>query len=103
MLAGGTKMYKQMLVPLDGSNLAEVVFTYAKELAGHLGVNLVFLNVCSPEEAGLLPMRRTYVERMAEIVKNQSLEVQKQIDIGTTLLIPEKSSLRQPRRPTRSV
>ncbi len=27
-------MFKRMLVPLDGSKLAEVVFTYAKELAG---------------------------------------------------------------------
>jgi nucleotide-binding universal stress UspA family protein len=76
-------MYKQMLVPLDGSNLAEVVFTYAKELAGRLGIDLIFLNVCTPEEAELLPMRRTYVERMAEIVKGQSMEVQKRIGIGT--------------------
>lgn len=76
-------MYKQMLIPLDGSSLAEVVFTYAKELSGRLGINLVFLNVCSPEESELLPMRRAYVERMAEIVRNQSMEVQKQIGIGT--------------------
>jgi len=41
--------------------------------------NLVFLNVCSPEESELLPMRRAYVERMAEIVRNQSMEVQKRI------------------------
>ena len=27
-------MYHKMLVPLDGSELAEVVFTYVKELAG---------------------------------------------------------------------
>src|SRR5512136_2733967 len=76
-------MYKQMLITLDGSTLAEVVFSYAKELAGRLGINLVFLNVCSPDESELLPMRRAYVERMAEIVKNQSMEVQKRIGIGT--------------------
>ena len=75
-------MYKQMLIPLDGSGLAEVVFNYAKELAGRLGINMVFLNVCSPEQSELLPMRRAYVERMAEIVKNQSMEVQKRIGIG---------------------
>ncbi|HVP56834.1 MAG TPA: universal stress protein [bacterium] len=69
-------MYKRMLIPLDGSELAEVVFTYAKELAGRLGIDLVLLNVCSEEEAGLLPMRRGYVERMADIVRDQSMMVQ---------------------------
>lgn len=76
-------MYKQMLVPLDGSNLAEAISTYAKELAVRLSVNLVFLNVCSTEEVELLPMRRVYVERMAEIVKEQSVELQHQIIAGT--------------------
>ena len=33
-------MYHRMLVPLDGSELAEVVFTYAKELAGRLDIDV---------------------------------------------------------------
>jgi nucleotide-binding universal stress UspA family protein len=76
-------VYRQMLVPLDGSNLAEAISTYAKELAVRLSVNLVFLNVCSTEEAELLPMRRVYVERLAEIIKEQSMELQKRILAGT--------------------
>ncbi len=33
-------MYKRILVPLDGSEFAEVVLPYAKELAGRLGSEL---------------------------------------------------------------
>ncbi len=69
-------MYKKMLVPLDGSELAELVFSYAKELAGRLGVEVILLNVYSPQEQGLIPMRRAYIERAAEITMQQSERVQ---------------------------
>jgi len=59
-------MYKNMLVLLDGSELAEVVFKYAQELSARLGLNLELLHVCTPEETDQLPMRRAYIERMAE-------------------------------------
>jgi nucleotide-binding universal stress UspA family protein len=69
-------MYKRMLVPLDGSELAEAVFPYAKELAGRLDLDVILLHVCNPEEHQLLPMHRAYVERAAEIIRRQSEEVQ---------------------------
>ncbi|MGB2799899.1 MAG: universal stress protein [Dehalococcoidia bacterium] len=69
-------MYRRMLVPLDGSELAEVVFTYAKDLAARLDLDLTFLHVCSPDEREMLPMHRAYVERVAETVRRQSEEVQ---------------------------
>ena len=69
-------MYKRMLVPLDGSELAEVVFVYAKELAGRLNLDLVLLHVCAPEQSESAPMHRAYIERAAEIVRHQSQEVQ---------------------------
>jgi len=59
-------MYKNMLVLLDGSELAEVVFKYAQELSARLGLDLELLHVCTPEETDQLPMRRAYIERMAE-------------------------------------
>jgi nucleotide-binding universal stress UspA family protein len=74
-------MYKRMLVPLDGSELSEVVFPYAKELAGRLHLDMVFLHVYSPAERELAPMYRAYVERAAEIVGHQSKEVQQRSDI----------------------
>ncbi len=74
-------MYKRMLVPLDGSELAEVVFTYAKELAARLGLDVTLLHVYSPTEQELAPMHRSYIERAAEIVRLHSEEVQKKSGI----------------------
>ncbi len=74
-------MYRRMLVPLDGSELAEVVFNYAKELAARLDLDLTFLHVCSPDERELLPMHQAYVERVAETVRRQSQDVQKKAGV----------------------
>jgi len=75
-------MYKRMLVPLDGSELSEVVFPYAKELAGRLDLDVVLLHVCSPEECELTPLHRAYIEHKAEILKRQSEEVQQKTGVG---------------------
>ncbi len=61
-------MYKSMLVLLDGSELAEVVFKYAQELSARLNLDLDLLHVCTPGEADQLPMRRAYMEHMAEVL-----------------------------------
>ena len=55
-------MYKRMLIPVDGSELSQATFVYAKELGGRLGVDVTLLNVCSPDEREMLPMHRAYVE-----------------------------------------
>ncbi len=59
-------MYQKMAVLLDGSELAEVVFDYARELSGRVHIDVELLHVCSPQEVSQLPMRRAYMERMAE-------------------------------------
>lgn len=46
------------LIPVNSSSLTKSVFAYARELAGRLGINLLFLNVSSPEEYELLPNAR---------------------------------------------
>ncbi len=74
-------MYKRVLVPLDGSELAEVVFSYAKELAAGLGLDLVLLHVASPHERDLIPLHRAYVERAAGILRRESEELQKKAGI----------------------
>jgi nucleotide-binding universal stress UspA family protein len=58
-------MYMRMLVLLDGSEAAEVVFKYARELSERLHVALELLHVCSPQDAGALPMRQAYIEQKA--------------------------------------
>lgn len=79
-------MYRRMLVPLDGSELAEGVFTYAKELAGRLDIDIVLLHVSAPVLSQLAPMRfapmrRAYIEQAARIVKRQAHKVQKKTGI----------------------
>ncbi|MBE9501659.1 MAG: universal stress protein [Chloroflexi bacterium] len=74
-------MYKKMLVPVDGSELAEAVIPYSKELAGRLDLDLVFLHVYGPAESEFLPIHRAYVERLAEIARRQSQEVQQRTGI----------------------
>lgn len=59
-------MFNKMVVLLDGSELAEVVFDYAQELSGRLHIETELLHVASPNEEDQLPMRRAYIERMAE-------------------------------------
>jgi nucleotide-binding universal stress UspA family protein len=65
-------MYKRMLVLLDGSKLAEVVFAYARELSGRFGLDIDLLHVCHSQEEDQLPMRQAYVEHMAETLRIQS-------------------------------
>ena len=69
-------MYKKMLVPLDGSELAELVFSYASDLGASLGLDLVLLHVVSPHERDSLPLHRAYLERAAEVLTRQSEELQ---------------------------
>jgi len=74
-------MYKRMLVPLDGSELAEVVFSYAKELAGRLDLDVILFHVYGSDERELVPLHRAYVERAAEIIRRQSEEVRERTGI----------------------
>ncbi len=68
-------MYRTMLVLLDGSELAEVVLKYAQELSGRLHIDLELLHVCDPHEAEQLPMRKAYMEHMAEVMCARAEEV----------------------------
>lgn len=69
-------MYKRMLVPLDGSELAEVALSYAKELAGRLDLELFLLHVYDPHGSESQFIRLLYIERGAEIAEMQSRGVQ---------------------------
>jgi nucleotide-binding universal stress UspA family protein len=62
-------MYHKMVVLLDGSKLAEVVFTYAQELSARLNINLELLHVCDPREEDQLPMHQAYMDHMAEVLQ----------------------------------
>ena len=81
-------MYRRMLVPLDGSELAEVVFPYASELAGRLGVEVVLLHISSPALREYVPMNRAYIEHAAEAVRRDARKVQKKAG-----LVPEEKAV----------
>ena len=57
-------MYTRMLIPLDGSKVAEQVLPYARCLAKTLGVPVEFLQVVDPESHTLLanPAQGRYVD-----------------------------------------
>ena len=83
-------MYKRMLIPLDGTQLAELVIPYAKDLAGRLDLDMIILHVSTPEERGLTTMHKAYVERIAKKVKGKSIKVQQRM--GSIHLINVKIS-----------
>ena len=62
-------MYKRILVPLDGSELAEVALPYAEELAGRLGSEVTLIHVYESAEAEYQQMHQAYVEKMVEATK----------------------------------
>lgn len=75
-------MYKKMLVPLDGSELAEVTLVYAKELAGRMDLDVILLHVASPGASESMPLHQAYVEHAVEMVKLGLAEVQKKFGLS---------------------
>jgi nucleotide-binding universal stress UspA family protein len=64
-------MYKRLLVPLDGSELAEKALPYAQELAVKLGAEIIILNVRMPSESPDKPGQRPYISKItAEVEQN---------------------------------
>ncbi len=75
-------MYRRMLVPLDGSELAEVVFPYTEELSARLNIDVILLQVAGPVLGQFGPMRRAYIERAIEIVRRKAQKVKEDIGVG---------------------
>ena len=89
-------MHKKILVPLDGSEISEISFAYAKELAGRLSLDVLLLHVCTPGECELRPMHRMYIEHAADLIRRHSVAVRnsvgknherKQIDVRGILSV----------------
>ena len=62
-------MYERILVPLDGSELAEVALPYAEELAGRLGFEIRLIHVSESGEDRYRHMGQYYIQGMAETTK----------------------------------
>ncbi len=64
-------MFEKILLPLDGSELAECVLPYGQEFASRLGSELVLFHVCSPEHKNYNRMHSLYLETVAKtVIKN---------------------------------
>ncbi|MBE0480039.1 MAG: universal stress protein [Dehalococcoidia bacterium] len=67
-------MYERMLVPLDGSELAEVVIDYAREVASRLDMEAIVLHVYRSGEAESISMRRAYVDHVSEMLQCRAVD-----------------------------
>lgn len=84
-------MYEKILVPLDGSELAEVALPYAEELAGRLGSRITLLYVGESAE-DRYHMHFFYMQRMAENAKKGAERkmkkiAQKEIKVNSEILV----------------
>ncbi len=64
-------MFKKILVPLDGSKLAEQVFPYVAVLAQAFGPEIFLVGVCEPEETASGQGCRLYLRSEAELLQQQ--------------------------------
>jgi nucleotide-binding universal stress UspA family protein len=62
-------MFEKILVPLDGSELAEIALPYAQNLAVSLGSEIHLIHVSEPGHAQHERMHELYIEKMGESVK----------------------------------
>jgi nucleotide-binding universal stress UspA family protein len=60
-------MFKRMLVPLDGSQVAEKVLPFVKQFADRLNLEVIFLHVCSNDQFTSRFMCQSYIEHVAEL------------------------------------
>ena len=70
-------MPKRMLVPLDGSKLAEEVFFHAMDLAASQDLALILLNVHEASDNSARNVHQAYIEAMVNFVRHHSIEVDK--------------------------
>jgi nucleotide-binding universal stress UspA family protein len=64
-------IYKKIVVPLDGSPLAEVALPYAEEIAGKTGSEMVLLSVLTSEETEEYHNSYTYLEKVVDLTIHQ--------------------------------
>lgn len=64
-------MWERILVPLDGSNLAELALPYAEELAAAFDSEVILVYVSEPAESQYRHMHQLYVEELAGQVRNR--------------------------------
>ena len=68
-------MWKKILVPLDGSDLAELALPYAQELASAFKSEVILLHVSEPASSQYQHMHELYVEEVSDRMKERVRKV----------------------------
>ena len=69
------RVYRTILVPLDGSEAAETVLELAMNLAVRSGSVLTLLHVCSLDEADYERLHWAYIQRAADLVQHDMSKI----------------------------
>ncbi|MFC2066930.1 universal stress protein [Chloroflexota bacterium] len=85
-------MYEKIVVPLDGSKLAEVALPYAEELAAKIGSEIVLLSVLESTEESEYQKHQIYTDKVVKVTKLHAKKYleesgEKIIDVGTATRI----------------
>ena len=82
-------MFEKILVPLDGSDVAETALRYAEEFARRLSSELVLYHVCGPEHEHFARMHKVYLDDLARNIEANlkrrrapEIKVSTQVEIG---------------------
>src|SRR5512137_2418405 len=70
-------MYKKIIVPLDGSELAEVASPYAEESIGRTGAQLILISIKEANDNRSSRMLQSYLEKVAETTRVNAEKYQK--------------------------
>lgn len=92
-------MFEKIVVPLDGSELAEVVLPYAEELMRRLGSQLVLLSVCEGSEEG---ERAEYLETVVARLKRRAVRYAERHP-GTFVAEPNPEVVILPGKPSEGI
>ncbi len=65
-------MYERIIVPLDGSHLAETALPYAEELAGRMASEIVLFTVFESAERGEYQQHQVYVKKVIEDTEHRA-------------------------------
>ena len=67
-------MLERILLPLDGSDLAETAIPYVRDLAGQLEAEVYLLHACPPEHKTDIRMHQLYLNNIAENLRQRIKE-----------------------------
>ena len=93
-------MYEKVLIPLDGSNAAEIVLPYAGEIAAKLGAEIILMSVSEPTADARDNLYNSYLERIVKRFKKglKDQGVKKGVKVQTAVLLQAGVACEDPSR-----